>query len=214
MKTLTISIVLAVAGGTAYADQCEWVEPGVAAKAQQALANQPKVIAFCEPCGDKAPGVPEVASNVSLATPGAGYKEVWINGLGRDLAYTFVQTSPAHYQNLAKLAGCEATGVSPSLTVGDESRDGVLITASTTPVPTPPHAVETPVIRSLSVIEPTPAPPLQIVVVQIQQQLPWLAIVLAGVSGFAASLAGVIAFAAARRRKRAMHPRAMNLPLG
>lgn len=214
MKTLTLTLVLALAG-TAYADQCEWIDGTAAAKAQKLLAGHPKVIAFCEPCGEKAPGVPEVASRVDVTTPEAGYKEIAINGKGVDLAYTFVQTSPGTYKNLAKLAGCEATDVSPSLKVADETPNGVLITADDhkpAPPPPPPQPAFDPQPLPLQLTIPAAAPPPQIVVVETRPAFPWAMAALALVTGFGATLAGVLAVDALRRRRRAMRPRASELP--
>ncbi|MHB8877085.1 MAG: hypothetical protein ACYC8T_25600, partial [Myxococcaceae bacterium] len=46
------------------------------------------------------------------------FSELSLNGKGVDLAYIFVMTRPGEYQNLAKLAGCPATGVSKSFRLG------------------------------------------------------------------------------------------------
>jgi hypothetical protein len=191
------AVVVVVAPATAHADQCEWVDPAVAEKAQQLLESHPKVIAFCEPCGDKAPGVPAVAESVELDEHG-----VRINGSAVDLAYTFVQTSPTQYQNLALLAGCEAHDVSPSLKVAEETSNGVLIVPDDAPV--------APMLPA-----PVPAPqavPPHVFVfsTHTREPLPWLTIVLAGIASFTMSLAGILAFARLRRR-RAMKPRAEQL---
>jgi len=200
MKTWMLSLALVVAPAVAHADQCEWVDPAIAQKAQLLLANHPKVIAFCEPCGDKAPGMPAVAESVELGEHG-----VQINGSAVDLAYTFVQTSPTQYRNLALLAGCEAHDVSPSLKVAEETTTGVLIVPDDAPVahaPPPPSAPA-----------PQAVPPHVFVFsTHTREALPWLTIVLAGIASFTMSLAGILAFAKLRRR-RAMKPRATNLPL-
>lgn len=218
MKTLTIGIVLAMAG-TAYADQCEWVDAKVAAKADKLLANHPKVIAFCEPCGETAPGAPEVASRIEVGVPDPGYKDVRINGSPVDLAYTYVQTSPGLYRNLALLSGCEASGVSPSLKIADATPNGVLITADTAEAPPPPvqaaavQAAPPPpqIVLTLPSGPPAPAPPPQIVVVQTRATYPWAMIALAGLTGFGATLFAVLTLAALRRHRRAMRPRASEL---
>ena len=213
MKTLTIGIVLAMAG-TAYADQCAWIDAKAAAKAEKLLANQPKVIEFCEPCGDKAPGAPETASSVEVVTPSSGYKEVQINGRGVDLAYTYVQTSPRTYKNLAKLAGCEAFDVSPSLDIEDETPNGVLITADPTPIPQaapPPPPAQPPIVLTLPTTTPAPAPAPQIVVLETRPAYPWAMIALAGLTGFGATLFGVLTIATLRRQRRSLRPRATEL---
>jgi len=178
MKILTVSIVLAMAG-TAYADQCEWIDAKVAAKAKLLVEGHPKVIAFCELCGDKAPGLPEAATRVE--------------------------------KNLALLSGCEATGVSPSLKVADETPNGVLITPDDLPTtpPTPPPQAAQPMVLTLPTVTQATTP--QIVVVETRPAFPWAMIALAGITGFGATLFGVLTIAALRRKRRAMRPRATEL---
>ena len=153
MKILIAPAILMLAASTARADQCEWVTPDVAEKAQQLLATHPNVISFCEPCGEQAPGLPTPAASVFVLRSrhvGAS-AEVSINDASVDLAYTYVQTSPTRYENLALLAGCEAEDVSPSLTVGDETKNGVLIVPSTEPAVqpiVPASASEDPLVES------------------------------------------------------------------
>jgi hypothetical protein len=211
MKTLSITIVLALAG-TAYADQCEWIDAKVAAKAQKQLASHPKVIAFCEPCGEKAPGLPEVVSSVQVSTADYGRASFAINGTDVDLAYTFVQTSPGTYTNLAKLAGCEATGVSRTLKVADETPNGVLITPDDPPPAPPPQPAFEPQPLPLNLTIPAATPPPQIVVLETRPAFPWAMAALALVTGFGATLAGVLAVDAVRRRRRPMRARAAELP--
>jgi hypothetical protein len=209
MKTLAVTIVLAMAG-TAYADQCAWIDAKTATKAKQLIEKHPKVIAFCEPCGEKAPGIPEAATRVEIGTPDAGFKEVRINGEGVDLAYTYVQTSPGTYRNLAMLAGCEASDVSPSLQVADETPNGVLITPAEDPPPPPTQQLQ-PLVLTLPTAAPPPPPPPQIVVVETRAAFPWAIIAFAGITGFGATLFGVLALAALRRHRRGMRPRAADL---
>jgi hypothetical protein len=220
MKSWMMGVALSgslLAAGTARADQCQWIDAAAAKKAEALLAKQPKVIAFCEPCGDNAPGIPEVARAIEVTSPQAGYKEIQVNGKGIDLAYTFVQTSRSHYHNLAKLAGCEADGVSSSLAIADETPNGVLITADEHRLPDPPPP---PVIDPIPVVVsvPTPAPPApapqapSVIVYATTPAIPWLAIALTGLCGFGAGAFALLTVATLRRR-RAMRPRATNLPL-
>ncbi|HUS31693.1 MAG TPA: hypothetical protein VMZ53_24495 [Kofleriaceae bacterium] len=210
MKTLAITMVLAMAG-TAYADQCAWIDAKAATKAKKIVESHPKVIAFCEPCGEKAPGIPEAATSVEIGTPDGGFKELQINGTGVDLAYTYVQMSPGLYRNLAMLAGCEVTDVSPSLKIADETPNGVLITADPAPPPPvvePQLAPPPPIVLTLPTAAPPPPP--QIVVLETRPAFPWAMIALAGMTGFGATLFAVLAIATLRRR-RAMRPRATEL---
>ena len=214
MKWL-IPISLAALGGTARADQCAWIDDAVAQRAQAVLARAPKVLAFCEPCGDPVPGVPAVAQKVAVTEPSPGFAEVSINGAAVDLAYTYVQTSATEYKNLAALAGCAATGVSPSLEVAPETTHGVLIAADTKPVGPAvvalPAPVPTAVPMTASAPAPAPAPP-QVYVHSstTRYELAWPALVLA--AGTGAALGSLLtALAIATRRRREMRPRASEL---
>lgn len=207
MKWL-IPISLAALGGTAHADQCQWVDKAVAAKAAAILESSPKVIAFCEPCGDTVPGIPEVAERVEVVTPDAGFRELFVNRRGVDLAYTYVQTSSVQYANLAALAGCDAHGVSPTLAIGAETPTGVLITASQTPAPIVPAV--TPPPPPAPAIVPPRASPTVYVYSTTTTTIPWLVLALA-IGGGAMSGALFAVLVIATRRRRMMRPRAVDL---
>lgn len=224
MKTWTLSLAIvgsALLAQTARADQCAWITDKEASKAQAILAKQPKVLEFCEPCGDKAPGMPFVAGDVTMTTPDSRYKEIQINGKDIDLAYIYVQTSPTQYRNLAKLAGCSASDVSPSLYIANETPTGVLITPD--PDPVPPEPVVEPVVEPppppapAFAAPPPPAPPAQTLVsyytTTIEHTVPWSVLVLAAAGGFVSGVGFTFALLALRRR-RAMRPRANDLPVG
>jgi hypothetical protein len=223
MKTWTLSLAAAagcliISTQSARADQCAWNEAAHAAKAEEILAKHPKVIAYCEPCGDKAPGEPAVARDVTVTTPQGNYREVSINGQPVDLAYTFVQVSGTTYKNLAKLVGCPASGVSPSLKIADETPTGVLITPSEQPTPpiTPlPRPVE-PLVPQMEIAAPTPPPPPPVISyynTTVEANVGWSIVVLAGCAGFLSGV-GLTFGAMTIRRRRAMRPRANDLPLG
>lgn len=220
MKTWTLSVAAVatslVLASTARADQCAWNEEAHATKAKTILAEHPKVIEYCEPCGDKAPGEPYVASSVTIGSPAAGYKEVSINGKPIDLAYTYVQVSSTRYKNLAKLAGCPATGVSASLKIKDETPDSVLITSNQTQEPPPPPPRPDPLPIQLSPLPaqvPPPAPQYTSYYhTTVEANVPWSVVVLAGCAGFLSGIACALG-AVTIRRRRAMKPRASDLPI-
>lgn len=211
MRVWLIPTALAVLGGTARADQCEWVDDAVAHKAQALLAGAPKVISFCEPCGDKAPGEPAVAASVEIRTPQRGFEELYINGAGVDLAYTYVKTDDGHYRNLALLAGCPASDVSPSLAIGAETPNGVLITADDSAQPPPPPV--TTVMPVTAVVPPPPvppAPPAVYVYSTTTHDVPWFALAVAASAGaMGGSLFTLLVLGL--RRRRDMRPRASEL---
>ena len=223
MKTWTLSLAatagsLLVSLQTARADQCAWNDAAHAEKAEAILAKHPKVIQYCEPCGDKAPGDPAVARDVTVTTPQGDYKEVSINGQAVDLAYTFVQVSGTKYKNLAKMVGCPASGVSSSLKIADETPTGVLITPDK-PAPTPPEEPKPvePLVPQMVIAAPPPPPPPAPNVhyyynTTVQPNVSWFTVALAGCAGF---LSGVtLTFAGMTiRRRRAMRPRANDLPI-
>ncbi len=209
---IPISLSSLVAGaGTARADQCAWVTDAQARKAQSIVTSSTKFIDFCEPCGDVAPGTPQKIENVNIDTPHAGYRELTLNGTPIDLAYVFVKTSDSEYSNLAKLAGCPATGVSPTLAVASETKDGVMITADTKapPPPLPPQMTPVTSVPAYTVL---PSPPPQVYVyTTVSREMPWFALALAAGGGFITGSATTLTLLAIRRR-RAMRPRAVDMP--
>ena len=220
MKAWLIPISLCLLAETARADQCAWIDEAAALKAQSIVKRSSQFIEFCEPCGDKAPGAPQLAKTVEVNAAGDQYQEVSINGKPIDLAYVFVNTSgrDARFENLAKLAGCPATGVSASLEQTQETPNGVLITPDPEPAappPPPPPAQMTPVtaVPSFTPAVP-PAPPPQVYVyTTTTQEIPWLAIVLAVTGGFVTGSTLMFALLTLRRR-RDMRPRAMDIASG
>lgn len=207
MKTwLLIPISLSVLAGTARADQCAWIDEAATRKAHAILTSSPTYIEYCEPCGDKAPGMPQRATSVDVNVVGDDYREVSIDGKAIDLAYVFVRTDDAHYRNLAGLAGCPATGVSASLDIADETPNGVLITAGNDPLdgtPPPPAVVASPVA-------PLATPPQVFVYTTTTHEVAWLPIVLGAAGGFITGSAFTLVLLGLRRR-RAMRPRATDL---
>jgi hypothetical protein len=217
MKTWTLSLAAvgcALALNTAHADQCAWIDADQAEKAQQLLAKHSKVIEYCEPCGQKAPGAPFTAKDVQIATPQDGYREVQIAGKGIDLAYTFVKVSSTKYKNLAMLAGCPAQDVSKELTIADETPNGVLITPEEQAPPTvaTPPALLDPLPPPLPAPIVTPPPQYTYHTTTIVQPIPWLVLARAAGGGFVTGSAVTQLMMALRTRRRAMRPRATDLP--
>ena len=210
MKAWLIPISLGLLAGTARADQCAWIDAGVAAKARTIVERAPKVIDFCEPCGDKAPGEPHAVRATEVTAADGDFKELRVNGAAVDLAYVFVQTDATHYRNLAALAGCPATGVSPSLEIAAETPHGVLITADDGVLPPPPPIVAAPELPPAVTPAPPPAPPAVYIYTSTTREVAWLPIALAGMGGLVTGAALVLLLVALRRR-RAMRPRAAEL---
>jgi hypothetical protein len=198
MKLLLLSlgpIAILAAPSLARADQCQLYDAATARRVDQLLADHPKLVELCEPCGDKAPGLPFRVSQ-------------FVHG-ERDLAYTYVQTSNTRYENLAMLVDCPVRGVSPSLAVTKETEHGMLISADTTPV----TAYAPPMIAAdgaACVASFAPAHVTFHTTTRVEQPLPWFVVVVATGGGVFAG-AGIVALGFAARRRRAMRPRASDL---
>jgi hypothetical protein len=181
----------------AHADQCAWLEePSVARRAVRELMSHPEYAELCEPCGDQAPSVPRRAAKVRLHMF-EGAREVLIDEAAVDIAYVYVKTADRQYRNLAMLAGCPTTGVSPRLVVQAETPTGDLIVAD-------------PGMRRAAAPAPAPRvadapPPPAIVLVETPDPRGWLVAV-----ALLASLGAAAAWRQARRRLPHV-PRAANL---
>lgn len=187
----------------AHADQCAWLdEPSVARRAVRELASYPEYIELCEPCGDQAPSAPRRAGKVRLNVF-QGTREVLIDDVAIDLAYVYVKTADRQYRNLAMLAGCPTTGVSPRLLVHYATPTGSLIVAD--PGIQPPAASVRPAPAEPPVAAPAAPPPPAIAYVEVPDPRRWLTVV-----ALLASLAAIAAWRVGRRRLSHV-PRAANL---
>lgn len=205
---ISLSIAIPLLGGTAHADQCAWVTKAQADKAQQILTSSSKFIEYCEPCGDQAPGIPQHIESANVMVPAASYWELSLNGKPSDLAYVFVKTSDTEYKNLAKLAGCPVSGVSPSLAIAAETTNGVLITADAAKPAEPATAVTSIPAYATSAPPAAPPPPHVYVYTTVTREVAWFALALAAGGGVIVGAALTLLVLAARRR-RDMRPRAM-----
>ena len=199
---MRLAIVLLLgSAATARADQCQWLDDAsVVQAAKHQLELHSRYIAYCAPCGDKAPGEPQTAHAVT-----ASAHDVTIDGHAIDLAYTYVQVADTAYANLAALAGCPTSGVAPSLRVDPATASGVMIRPSDEAIAAPQPAVE---------VAPEPPPqaaaadPPEVVYVVHESGTPaWIIALLAG-AGTSGAWASI---ALARRRRRAFKPRAIEL---
>lgn len=186
----------------ARADQCEWLDDAsIARRAARELANHPEFVAFCEPCGDTAPGVPQRANKVSVQSV-QDHTEVEIDGETVDLAYIYLRMSDRQYRNLAMLAGCATTGVSPRLRVDAATTTGVLIRADRVAVAPPAAPVQEPPVA----IAQAPERSTIVFVESHDNGRGWLVYV-----ALAAGFGAIAAWRMARRRQ-AHVPRATRLP--
>jgi hypothetical protein len=107
---------------SASADQCQWIDDGVASAAAKVLTDHHDAQTYCAPCGDKAAKPLKVAkAEVGQATMGGKpqpYRVVRVTDeSGKvteiDLAYTYVKLDPKSdvFTNLASIVSCPASGV-------------------------------------------------------------------------------------------------------
>ncbi len=204
MRVVIAFAICAATTGVARADQCAWIgDKSIAERAATMLREHPTYVELCEPCGDKAPGEPAIAHRVEVQPSPDPGSEVAIDGRAIDLAYIYVQISDREYDNLAALAGCMTSDVSPTLVVDQATANGVLIHASTMPVSQPPPPPAMPA---------TPAglPGPQVIYVVNERGERDAVWPIAVATGCATTLA-CLAFALLRRRRRAFEPRAAKL---
>jgi hypothetical protein len=114
MRSRTLSFLallgLSLASEVAHADQCAWVTEPVANGARARLRPGTEILHLCEPCGDVARS--ETVRTVEITKPQADSWELVVNGEPVDLAYVFVKRAGNTWDNLARLAECETSGVS------------------------------------------------------------------------------------------------------
>lgn len=142
-----VLLTLVTAPSVARADQCQAVTPAQATAALMQLRPGRPFIRLCEPCGEILSPESTNVQRVMTATvspSGDGYQSVQVNGEAVDLAYVFVRGRGGVFTNLARLSGCEASGVSTQLAVPEAQP---IVTAPSTFVPPP------------VVVAPPPPPP-------------------------------------------------------
>lgn len=188
MKALIVVTAL-LAPAIAHADQCELTDEATADRALAVVQAHHTVLEYCEPCGDKAPGVPHVLDHAAKQRDVDRYYAVTLDKREVDLAYTYVEVEPGHFTNLAKLAQCPTSGVTPELAVARATDTGVLITPDANP-------------RPLAQTQP-------IVIEHGASLSPWL--IVAACGGSTAAWAVLLLLAERRRRARAMRPRAIDM---
>lgn len=118
--------LLALVPASASADQCAWLERGLAEKARKAISAEEYVLFYCEHCGER-PLRFRVESVELRPVPEYPFFEVRVNGELADLAYVYVRKSPGVWENLGLRLACGASDVSPSVAyelpdAGDEGR--------------------------------------------------------------------------------------------
>jgi len=206
VKAAIAAALVALTASAARADQCQWHEdPAVVTRAARELTSHPEVVAFCEPCGDVAPGAPHRVTSVTTRRPTAQLVSLEVDGEEVDLAYLYVKTSAGQYRNLAALAGCPTTGVSPRLRVDAATSAGVLIRAEQG---APPAALPEPAALPQPAATPAPVAPTVVIVASPSPSL-WL-IALVGVVAPITGLGSLALWLLARRRERHV-PRASRL---
>ena len=143
MKSVVFALAVVISSaGLARADQCQLVDSGTALRAMQLLGDHPYVLKYCEPCVDRAPGPVARATSVATERDRAGSYQVVMNEHEIDLAYTFVQTGPDEFENLAKLASCPTSGVTGKLAVHNPWSDARVEPPRAEPASTTTYVIE------------------------------------------------------------------------
>lgn len=144
----------------ALADQCELVAPAQAAAAVIHLRLGRPFIELCEPCGQRfnamVPNVQRVSGALDVPDS-SGMHRVMLNGRSIDLAYIFVRGRGGNFTNLARLSGCEASGVSEQLSVVEQ--EGVPTVTGTPVYPSQTQFIAPPPIAAPVVVAPPPVAP-------------------------------------------------------
>ena len=135
MRTYVLALALAALPTVARADQCALNNGAIAEAAAKLVTPGSRVLEFCEPCGDRAPGKPFTVKTVAVRNG-----ELLVNGDAVDLAYLFVETSKTEFKNVGITTGCGASRVSASIRDGKPA--GFVINARHAPPrPPPPSSV-------------------------------------------------------------------------
>ncbi len=107
---LALLSLMLLPAAPALADQCAYVSKDLAIQAADELKTAVTVHRLCEPCGEK---LAKELTPTSVVAKHTGYEDYWqvfVNGKGIDLAYTFLDRI-----NLSKFVGCPATDISEFL---------------------------------------------------------------------------------------------------
>lgn len=111
--TLSFTLLLAL---PVSADQCSYISKEQALIALSRLNVGQMIYQLCEPCGERTPTSLQIKS---LSATTVDYQDFWqvqVNEEGIDLAYVFIESGLGNRPiNLAAVAGCPATQVSPVL---------------------------------------------------------------------------------------------------
>ena len=131
MRTLSLLAAGAIvaAASPARADQCAVNPKPVVDNAATLVQKGARVLEFCEPCGDGAPGAPYIVRSVVVRDG-----KMFVDGELMDLAYLFVETG-GEFANVGLRAQCGAVGVSRAIRNG---RPTGPIDAKAPATPTPP----------------------------------------------------------------------------
>lgn len=108
-KCLTAMIFFLMTIASSFADQAAWIEKSDAYKAGGMINPGTLLRSFCAPCGDTIPTDLPV-KQVEVKNADARYYQIFINGKGIDLAYTYIEQE-GKWVNLAMLLGLEVSGV-------------------------------------------------------------------------------------------------------
>jgi hypothetical protein len=126
MKTIVSTTIAAISSILvalpALADQCAYITKEQALTAVSRLNLGDTVYELCEPCGETEPTTVKINSLAAKTVDYEDFWQIYINNTGIDLAYVFIASninSPP--LNLAGVAGCSASDISPILPNNSDS---------------------------------------------------------------------------------------------
>lgn len=122
------ALALLTLSTAALADQCQYVSAESAKKAVKLISlskkNSGGVLELCQNCGERVPKEIRV-NQIDIGATGVSEApaEVAVNGVGIDLAYTYVDINNGTWVNLGMLSNCPVDGASQFITE-KKSADG------------------------------------------------------------------------------------------
>lgn len=117
MKLFTLAAsLLSLSSAAAMADQCLALTPQQKQKATNLINRQDidnrQILSLCEPCGEQQGSLVHVHHLGYVASPVPGFLHLTVNGVGADMAYTYVYNYPGRYWfNVGMEIGCPVKGV-------------------------------------------------------------------------------------------------------
>ncbi len=102
-KGIWVLAIWWMTAGLASGDQAAWIQEDLAHQAKARITTGSQIRRYCAPCGDKVWQTVKV-ENVEVKPVSDDFHQLFVNGQGLDLAYTYVSTG-GKWRNLAMQLG-------------------------------------------------------------------------------------------------------------